>query len=131
MLTAAGLGIGAAQGVFWTLPGALGIGDGRPPVEAIALISMFGTAGGIIGPYVLGALVEATGTFTAGIAVLATLLLVAAALVSSFRSADRLEDLREDSHARTRLQHPARLRRRVRGCDSSPPAPAFVAGSSA
>jgi len=86
LLSAAGLGIGAAQGVFWTLPGALGIGGGQPPVEAIALISMFGTAGGIIGPYVLGALVEATGGFAMGIVVLAALLLVSAVLLASFRN---------------------------------------------
>lgn len=85
LLTAAGFGLGAAQGVFWTLPGALGLGNGRPPVESIALISMFGTAGGIVGPYILGALVEATGGFGPGIVVLATLLLVAGALVRSFR----------------------------------------------
>lgn len=89
LLTLAGLGVGAAQGVFWTLPAALGIGGGRPPVEAIALISMFGTAGGIIGPWLLGVLVESTGSFTLGIATLAALLVVAAALVAGFRKHGR------------------------------------------
>ncbi|MET0291694.1 MAG: MFS transporter [Steroidobacteraceae bacterium] len=85
LLTLAGLGVGAAQGVFWTLPAALGIGGGRPSVEAIALISMFGTAGGIIGPWLLGVLVQGTGSFTMGIGVLAALLVVAAAIVFTFR----------------------------------------------
>jgi ACS family tartrate transporter-like MFS transporter len=89
LLTLAGLGLGAAQGVFWTLPAALGIGGGKPSVEAIALISMFGTAGGIVGPWLLGALVQGSGNFTLGVGVLAALLLVAAAIVSSFRQAAR------------------------------------------
>jgi MFS transporter, ACS family, tartrate transporter len=85
LLTLAGLGIGAAQGVFWTLPSALRLGGDKPPVAAIALISMFGTAGGIIGPWVLGALVEGTGSFALGIGVLAALLVIAAVLVMGFR----------------------------------------------
>jgi len=89
LLTVAGLGIGAAQGVFWTLPGALQPGGDRPPVEAIAFISMFGTAGGIVGPYVMGALVDATGRFAAGIAVFAALLLLGAALVHSLHRSRR------------------------------------------
>jgi ACS family tartrate transporter-like MFS transporter len=89
LLTIAGLGLGAAQGVFWTLPSALGIGGGKPSVEAIALISMFGTAGGIIGPWLLGVLVQGSGNFTLGVGVLAALLLVAAAIVASFRQTPR------------------------------------------
>ncbi len=54
LLTVAGAGLGAAQGVFWTVPAALGIGNGRVPVGVIAFISMFGTAGGIIGPSLIG-----------------------------------------------------------------------------
>lgn len=85
LLVIAGFGVGAAQGVFWTLPAAFGIGRGKPPVEAIALISMFGTAGGIIGPYILGALVERSGNFVSGIVTLATLLLVAAVVLAAAR----------------------------------------------
>lgn len=85
LLTIAGVGLGAAQGVFWTLPSSIGIGEGRPPVEAIALISMFGTAGGIVGPWLIGALVGATGSFALGIALLAGLLVLAAILVFTLR----------------------------------------------
>ncbi len=85
LLTLAGIGLGGAQVVSWTLPAALGVGNGKPPVEALAVISMFGTAGGIVGPIVVGVLVGRTGNFALGIGLLAALLLVAAALVLSFR----------------------------------------------
>lgn len=77
LLTLAGLGIGAAQGVFWAVPSAVRIGGGAVPVGAIALISMFGTAGGIIGPMLIGAVVSRTGDFAPAIAMLAVLLILA------------------------------------------------------
>ena len=36
LLVVAGFGIGASQGVFWTVPAALGIGGGQVPVGVIA-----------------------------------------------------------------------------------------------
>jgi ACS family tartrate transporter-like MFS transporter len=77
LLVVAGLGLGAAQGVFWAVPGKVGIGGNSVPVGAIALISMFGTAGGVIGPWLTGALVAATGSFSLAIAVLASSLILA------------------------------------------------------
>jgi ACS family tartrate transporter-like MFS transporter len=77
LLALAGAGIGGAQGVFWTLPAALGIGAGRAPVGVITVLNMGGTAGGILGPVLLGAIRESTGSFAAGIAALATLLMLA------------------------------------------------------
>lgn len=76
LLVLAGLGIGAAQGVFWTVPGAVRLGGARLPPGVIALISMFGTAGGIIGPWLTGGLVEANGGFSLAIGLLASLLIV-------------------------------------------------------
>src|SRR6185436_9429202 len=63
LLIVAGGGMGAAQGVFWTVPASLGIGQGRVPVGVIAFISMAGTAGGIIGPTLIGWIRETTGSF--------------------------------------------------------------------
>jgi MFS transporter, ACS family, tartrate transporter len=77
LLVAAGAGLGAAQGVFWTVPAALGIGGGRVPVGVIAFISMFGTAGGIVGPLLIGWIRGALGSFMPAIAVLAALLILA------------------------------------------------------
>ena len=81
LLVVAGFGFGAAQGVFWALPSQLGIGQGKVPVGVIAAISMAGTAGGIIGPYLLGLLRELTGGHGGGILCLAALLLLAATLL--------------------------------------------------
>lgn len=80
LLTVAGLGIGGAQGVFWTLPPTLGIGGARVPVGVIAVLNIGGTAGGILGPVVVGVIREATGSFALGIAALAALLILAAPL---------------------------------------------------
>jgi MFS transporter, ACS family, tartrate transporter len=77
LLVVAGFGIGAAQGVFWTVPAALGIGEGRVPIGVIAAISMAGTAGGIVGPALMGYLRDLSGGHVAGIVVLAALLLLA------------------------------------------------------
>jgi len=86
LLTVAGLGIGASQGVFWTLPATAGVGGRVVPVSAIALISMFGTAGGIIGPALAGIVLARTGSFAPTIAVLAVMLLVATAVLLAGRA---------------------------------------------
>jgi MFS transporter, ACS family, tartrate transporter len=82
LLVVAAAGLGAAQGVFWTVPAALGIGGGRVPVGVIAFISMFGTAGGIVGPWLIGWMREAFGSFMPAIAVLAGLLILASFVVA-------------------------------------------------
>ena len=86
LLTLAGLGIGAAQGVFWTVPGAVRLGGARVPAGVIALISMFGTAGGIVGPWLTGALVGASGGFSLAIGLLASLLIAALFVIVPDRS---------------------------------------------
>ena len=86
LLCVAGIGIGAAQGVFWTIPGTMRIGGDRVPVGAIALISMFGTAGGVIGPLLTGALVAHSGNFALAIALLAMLLVLALPMLAFDRS---------------------------------------------
>ena len=82
LLTVAGLGIGAAQGVFWAIPGTVRLGGDRVPVGAIALISMFGTAGGVIGPWLVGALVGSSGSFALAIGLLASLLVLALPVIA-------------------------------------------------
>ena len=82
LLTVAGFGIGATQGVFWAIPSAMKLGGDSVPVGAIALISMFGTAGGIIGPFLTGALANDGGDFSLAIALLAGLLLLSFPVVA-------------------------------------------------
>jgi len=77
LLTLAGFGIGAAQGVFWSIPGAVRLGGTSVPAGAIALISMFGTAGGVVGPWLTGVVVAGSGGFPLAIALLASLLVAA------------------------------------------------------
>lgn len=86
LLCLAGLGIGAAQGVFWAIPGTVRLGGDRVPVGAIALISMFGTAGGIIGPWLTGALVASSGGFALAIGLLASLLVLTLPVIAIDRS---------------------------------------------
>jgi len=94
LLVVAGGGLGAAQGVFWTVPAALGIGNGRVPVGVIAFISMFGTAGGILGPTLIGWVREGTGSFMPAIAALAALLILACAVIAPSFWWRRLEPAR-------------------------------------
>jgi ACS family tartrate transporter-like MFS transporter len=86
LLFLAGIGIGAAQGVFWAIPSTVRIGGATPPAGVIALISMFGTLGGIIGPWLVGALVGRTGNFSLAIGLLASLLIVALPVIAPDRA---------------------------------------------
>ena len=89
LLVLAGLGIGAAQGVFWTVPGAVRLGGARVPAGVIALISkvgMFGTAGGIIGPWLIGVLVAQSGGFSLAIGLLSALLIVVLPVIGPDRA---------------------------------------------
>jgi len=77
-LTLSLAGINAARGIFFTIPmrflSGLGLAGG------LAFINSIGTSGGYVGPFVMGALVDRTGSFTAGLGALAGFLFVAAAL---------------------------------------------------
>jgi ACS family tartrate transporter-like MFS transporter len=86
LLFVAGLGIGAAQGVFWAVPGAVRLGGARVPAGVIALISMFGTAGGIIGPWLIGVLVAQSGGFSVAIGLLSALLIVVLPVIGPDRA---------------------------------------------
>jgi ACS family tartrate transporter-like MFS transporter len=92
MLVVAGFGIGAAQGVFWTVPAALRIGGGEVPIGVIAAVSMAGTAGGVVGPSMMGWLVERLGSHGPAIMILAGFLLLASVLlaVNAGRQKERL-----------------------------------------
>lgn len=86
LLFLAGLGIGAAQGVFWAVPGAVRLGGAKVPAGIIALISIFGTAGGVIGPWLTGLLLATTGSFSLAIGLLASLLIAVLFVIGYDRS---------------------------------------------
>ncbi|PWT85922.1 MAG: MFS transporter [Blastocatellia bacterium] len=77
-ITVSLIGINAARGIFWTIPPRFL--TGLAAAGGLAFINSIGTAGGFVGPYVMGWLTDRTGSFTAGLAAMAAFLLVAAGL---------------------------------------------------
>lgn len=82
-LTLATLGFYAAFGPFWTLPTALLTGAGA--AAGIALVNSMGNAAGFAGPYVVGVLKEATGSFSAALLFLAAALALGGLMALAFR----------------------------------------------
>jgi ACS family tartrate transporter-like MFS transporter len=70
------IGIDAVNGPFWSLPSSFL--SGAAAAGAIALIRTIGAMGGFVGPSIVGALRESTGSYTAGMATLAGTLILAA-----------------------------------------------------
>jgi MFS transporter, ACS family, tartrate transporter len=73
------LGQRSVQGVFWAIP-PMFLG-GTAAAAGIALINSIGNLGGFVGPTVMGALRGSTGAYTSGLLVLATALIIEAAVV--------------------------------------------------
>jgi ACS family tartrate transporter-like MFS transporter len=77
-LSVAALGIWSALGPFWTLPTAFL--SGTAAAGGIAFINSIGNLGGFAGPWALGLIKQATGSFAPGLLLLALSLIVVAAL---------------------------------------------------
>ncbi|MCA1715770.1 MAG: MFS transporter [Actinobacteria bacterium] len=92
-LTLAALGIYSTLATFWSLPTAFL--SGTAAAAGIALINSVGNLGGFVGPYVVGALSDATGSFYAGLLLLAVLVLVAGLLALTVRHERRLEEVED------------------------------------
>lgn len=69
----------SSMGPFWAMPTA--VLSGTAAAVGIALINSVGNLGGFAGPWVIGAIKKATGTFQGGILVVAAGLAVAGAIV--------------------------------------------------
>jgi len=82
-LTLSLAGINAARGIFFTIP--MRFLTGIALAGGIAFINSIGTAGGFVGPSVVGWLVDETGSFTAGLAFMAVFLLGSAVLAWSLK----------------------------------------------
>lgn len=82
-LTIATLGFYAAFGPFWSLPTALLTGAGA--AAGIALVNSMGNAAGFAGPYIVGLLKEATGSFSAALLFLAGALALGGLMALCFR----------------------------------------------
>jgi ACS family tartrate transporter-like MFS transporter len=84
-----GAGIFACLPVFWTLPTAFL--SGASAAAGIAVVNAIGNLAGFAGPYVMGALKDATGTYTAGLLTVAGAALVAAGIVLALHHDQKLE----------------------------------------
>lgn len=77
----------SVQGVFWSIP-PIFLG-GTAAAASIGLINAIGNLGGFIGPSLMGALRDFTGSYTTGLLVLAAALLVESIVVMTLRIPSR------------------------------------------
>jgi len=82
-LTVAMAGLASMFGPFWALATSEVAGVGA--AASIALVNSVGNTGGFLGPYLLGAINDATHSFAAGLFVIAALLLVGGAVALRVR----------------------------------------------
>jgi MFS family permease len=83
-LTLALVGTISARTVFYTIPQSFL--TGAAAAGGLAFINSIGAFGGFVGPYLVGFLKDATGSFNAGMLGMAVILLVATALAASLKS---------------------------------------------
>jgi len=77
------IGQRSVQGVFWAIP-PIFLG-GTAAAACIGLINAIGNLGGAVGPSIMGALRQATGSYSQGLLVLAGALVIETAIVVSLR----------------------------------------------
>jgi D-galactonate transporter len=95
-LTVAGAGIFACLPVFWTLPTAFL--SGAAAAGGIALINSIGNLAGFAGPYVVGVLKDATGSYTSGLLSLAAAGMGAIVIVVALHHDPSLEHAPDHDH---------------------------------
>ena len=89
-LSLAGFGIFSCLPVFWTLPTAFL--SGAAAAGGIAIINALGNLAGFFGPFVMGWLKDATGSFSAGLLVLAACGIIGTGIVLLLGHDTRLEE---------------------------------------
>jgi ACS family tartrate transporter-like MFS transporter len=72
LLTIAGFGVFGAQPCFWAMPTTFL--SGRSAAAGIAVVNSLGNLSGFFGPYVMGRIKDATGTYTIGLLAISVLL---------------------------------------------------------
>jgi MFS transporter, ACS family, tartrate transporter len=88
-LTVAAFGVFSCLPVFWTLPAAFL--SGSAAAAGIAIINSLGNLSGFAGPYAMGWIKDATGSFAGGLLVIAALVLVSLVAVLLLRHDHQLE----------------------------------------
>jgi ACS family tartrate transporter-like MFS transporter len=89
-LTVAAAGTMSRNGPFWALPSLFL--HGRAAAGGIAFINTLGALGGFIGPYVIGLVKSASGSFTGGLLFLAAALTVSGIIALGLRGAPERAD---------------------------------------
>jgi D-galactonate transporter len=89
-LSIAAVGDYCTRGPFWAMPGKFL--SGSVLAAAIALINSMGALGGFVGPYAVGYLKDATGSFTSPLFLLAGILVIGGALTLVLRRSPTLRD---------------------------------------
>ena len=89
-LTIAAIGDLGSRGPFWSLPGRFLASSAS--AGGIALINTVGSLGGFVGPYAVGLVKDATGSFTGGMLLLAVLMLGGAIATLRLRSSPALAE---------------------------------------
>jgi MFS family permease len=82
-LTVSLAGINGARGIFFTIP--MRFLTGIALAGGLAFVNSIGTAGGFVGPQIMGWLADRTGSFSAGLAALAGFLFASAAAAWSLK----------------------------------------------
>jgi MFS family permease len=82
-ISVAVVAISSARAIFWTIP--TRFLTGAAAAGGLAFINSIGTMGGFAGPYMVGVLKQATGSFNYGIWAMAGILVVSALLTASLR----------------------------------------------
>lgn len=80
-ISVAVLAVSSARAVFWTIP--TRFLTGIAAAGGLAFINSIGTMGGFVGPFMVGAIKDYTGSFSAGIWAMSALLVLSAALTAS------------------------------------------------
>ncbi|HEX6398539.1 MAG TPA: MFS transporter [Steroidobacteraceae bacterium] len=89
-LTVAAVGDYATRGPFWALPGKFLTGSAA--AAGIALINAMAAVGGFVGPYAVGYLKDATGSFASPLYLLAGILFIGAVLTMVLRRSRTFHD---------------------------------------
>jgi MFS transporter, ACS family, tartrate transporter len=87
LLFLGGLGLGGAQGVFWSIPTAFL--DRAIAAAGITLINLVGNVGSLVGPYVIGIIRANSESFAAPIWFVASVMSAGALLIASLHATER------------------------------------------
>lgn len=87
LLFVGGVGLGGAQGVFWSIP--TSFFDRAAAAAGITLINLIGNIGSLAGPYTIGIIRAESGSFSAPIWFVAAVMGAGTLLLAALRSSER------------------------------------------